>query len=168
MEDCSAALDTDESYLKPLIKRARLRLELEQYEEAVRDFEQACERDSGNRDLQVQKKERRGEKWEKERNNKGKKGKEERRERGGGAQRQYQEREDVFARERARDCMCVRVIRAKGKRGATKSFVPNSRFVFRSSALYFSHSLFSSSSSSSSSLCIFRHGSGSCKTPSWS
>ncbi|XP_048509911.1 dnaJ homolog subfamily C member 7 [Athalia rosae] len=41
MEECTAALKLDEGYQKALLKRAACYMELEEYEEAVRDYEQA-------------------------------------------------------------------------------------------------------------------------------
>lgn len=52
MVDCTTAMELDETYIKPLLKRARLKLQTEQYEEAVQDFELAAEREAGNRDIQ--------------------------------------------------------------------------------------------------------------------
>eukprot|EP00039_Didymoeca_costata_P026882 m.16911 g.16911 ORF g.16911 m.16911 type:complete len:498 (+) comp5836_c0_seq2:186-1679(+) len=42
LRDCNKALELDPSYVKALVKRARLKIELENYEEAVRDCEAAC------------------------------------------------------------------------------------------------------------------------------
>jgi DnaJ family protein C protein 7 len=39
--DCTAALKLDENYLKAVLRRAKCFMDLEQYEEAVRDYEKA-------------------------------------------------------------------------------------------------------------------------------
>ena len=41
VEDCTAALDLDENYQKALLRRAQSNMELEEYEDAVRDYEKA-------------------------------------------------------------------------------------------------------------------------------
>ncbi|XP_011638959.1 LOW QUALITY PROTEIN: dnaJ homolog subfamily C member 7 [Pogonomyrmex barbatus] len=43
--ECTEALKLNENYLKALIKRASIYMELEEYEEAVRDLEKACKLD---------------------------------------------------------------------------------------------------------------------------
>ena len=45
--DCTTALELDPGYTKPLRTRARSHLANEAYEEAVRDFKQACEESAG-------------------------------------------------------------------------------------------------------------------------
>lgn len=39
VSDCSAALELDPNYLKALMRRAKCYMDLQQYEEAVRDYE---------------------------------------------------------------------------------------------------------------------------------
>lgn len=39
VEDCTAALKLDENYLKALLRRAKCYMDLEQFEEAVQDYE---------------------------------------------------------------------------------------------------------------------------------
>ena len=41
IEDCSSALALDEKYMKALLRRAKSYLELEMFDEAVRDYEAA-------------------------------------------------------------------------------------------------------------------------------
>lgn len=48
--ECTHALILNENYLKALIKRATIYMEVEEYEEAVRDLEQACKMDKNNRE----------------------------------------------------------------------------------------------------------------------
>lgn len=45
IEDCSAALDLDENYLKALMRRAKCFMDLGEYEEAVKDYEKVCKMD---------------------------------------------------------------------------------------------------------------------------
>ena len=45
VENCTQALDCDDSYTKALLKRAELHMELEQFQEAVNDYETALEAD---------------------------------------------------------------------------------------------------------------------------
>jgi len=52
LQDCDAALEADEKYIKALIKRARLQIDLEMYEEAVKACEAACNLQQGDRDLE--------------------------------------------------------------------------------------------------------------------
>lgn len=42
VDDCSAALDLDDTYLKALLRRASCYMDLSEYEEAVRDYEKVC------------------------------------------------------------------------------------------------------------------------------
>jgi len=49
LQDCDAALEADEKYIKALIKRARLQIDLEMYEEAVKACEAACNLQQGDR-----------------------------------------------------------------------------------------------------------------------
>lgn len=44
--ECTEALKFDENYLKALLRRGSSYLELNEYEEAVRDFEKACKIDN--------------------------------------------------------------------------------------------------------------------------
>ena len=41
IEDCSAALALDEKYMKALLRRAKSYMDLEMFDEAVRDYEAA-------------------------------------------------------------------------------------------------------------------------------
>lgn len=43
--ECTEALKLDENYLKALLRRAASYMDLKEYEEAVRDLEQACKMD---------------------------------------------------------------------------------------------------------------------------
>ncbi|KAF6215013.1 hypothetical protein GE061_009761 [Apolygus lucorum] len=45
--DCSEALKLDPNYLKALLKRAQIYMEMTQYEEAVQDYEKAAKMDKG-------------------------------------------------------------------------------------------------------------------------
>lgn len=45
VSDCSAALELDPTYLKALLRRAKCYMELQQFEEAVRDYEKASKMD---------------------------------------------------------------------------------------------------------------------------
>ncbi|XP_060517347.1 dnaJ homolog subfamily C member 7 [Cylas formicarius] len=45
VQDCTHALFLDESYLKALLRRAKCYMDLEEYEEAVKDYEKACKID---------------------------------------------------------------------------------------------------------------------------
>merc|ERR1719195_2156080 len=48
ISDCDKALDLDPNYTKALLRRAKSYMELEQYEEAVRDYEKVHKADRGN------------------------------------------------------------------------------------------------------------------------
>merc|ERR1712111_231688 len=48
VNDCDEALKLDEGYLKALVRRGRSYMEMEKYEEAVRDFEQVHKMERGN------------------------------------------------------------------------------------------------------------------------
>jgi len=48
IKDCSSALDLDPKYLKALLRRAKSHLDLEQFEEAVHDYEAAHRMDRSN------------------------------------------------------------------------------------------------------------------------
>ncbi|KYN11879.1 PREDICTED: dnaJ homolog subfamily C member 7 isoform X1 [Trachymyrmex cornetzi] len=48
--ECTKALKLNENYLKALLKRASIYMELEEYEEAVYDLEKACKMDKTNRE----------------------------------------------------------------------------------------------------------------------
>ena len=50
VSDCEEALKLDEKYLKAFVRRGRSYMELEKYEEAVRDFEQAQKMERGNQE----------------------------------------------------------------------------------------------------------------------
>lgn len=45
IEDCTAALNLDETYLKALMRRAKCYMDIGEYEEAVRDYEKVCKID---------------------------------------------------------------------------------------------------------------------------
>lgn len=51
--ECTEALKLNENYLKALLKRATIYMELEEYEEAVRDLEKACKMDKNNRGMHL-------------------------------------------------------------------------------------------------------------------
>ena len=46
--DCNAALELDENYLKAILRRAASRMELEEYDAAVADYEKAHRMDRSN------------------------------------------------------------------------------------------------------------------------
>jgi len=48
ISDCDKALELDASYVKPLLRRAKCYMESEQYEEAVRDYENLLKSNKGN------------------------------------------------------------------------------------------------------------------------
>merc|ERR1719410_1593296 len=50
VSDCDEALKLDEGYLKALVRRGRSYMELEKYDEAVRDFEQINKMERGNQE----------------------------------------------------------------------------------------------------------------------
>merc|ERR1712156_1210277 len=50
VSDCDKALKLDEKYLKALVRRGRSYMELEKYDEAVRDFEQINKMERGNQE----------------------------------------------------------------------------------------------------------------------
>ena len=49
INECNEALKLDENYLKALLRRACSYMELEEYEEAVQDYEKVCKMDKSNR-----------------------------------------------------------------------------------------------------------------------
>jgi len=51
IKDCSSALELDDKYLKALLRRAKSHLDLDQFEEAVRDYESAQRMDRGNQEV---------------------------------------------------------------------------------------------------------------------
>jgi len=51
VKDCSKAIEIDPNYLKAFTRRANCYLALEQYEEAVRDFERAHQLDEEDQDI---------------------------------------------------------------------------------------------------------------------
>lgn len=53
VEDCSKAIALDEGYLKAYLRRAKSYMELEQYEEAVRDYEKICKLDKSRENRQL-------------------------------------------------------------------------------------------------------------------
>ena len=48
VSDCNAALELDENYLKAILRRAASRMELEEYDAAVADYEKAHRMDRSN------------------------------------------------------------------------------------------------------------------------
>lgn len=42
MTDCTSALQLDDTYLKALLRRAKCFMDLQQYEDAVHDYEKVC------------------------------------------------------------------------------------------------------------------------------
>ncbi len=48
IEDCTKAIELDENYLKAILRRASSYMEMEEYEEAVRDYERAHKADRSN------------------------------------------------------------------------------------------------------------------------
>jgi tetratricopeptide (TPR) repeat protein len=50
LDDCTRALDLDPTYLKALLRRAQIYMTLENYEDAVRDYEKAHQMDEQNAD----------------------------------------------------------------------------------------------------------------------
>merc|ERR1712001_526304 len=50
ISNCNDALKLDEKYLKAYLRRGRSYMELEKYEEAVRDFEQINKMEQGNQE----------------------------------------------------------------------------------------------------------------------
>jgi len=48
IKDCTSALELDEKYMKALLRRAKSYMDLEQFEEAVRDYESAQRMDRSN------------------------------------------------------------------------------------------------------------------------
>jgi len=51
IKDCSSALELDEKYLKALLRRAKSYMDLEQFDESVRDYETAHKMDRGNQEV---------------------------------------------------------------------------------------------------------------------
>ncbi|CAB4061771.1 DNAJC7 [Lepeophtheirus salmonis] len=52
IEDCNSALELDESYLKALMRRAKSYMDLQDYENAVKDYETLARRDRHNSEYQ--------------------------------------------------------------------------------------------------------------------
>jgi len=52
LEDCNRAISLDESYTKAFIRRAKINMKLEKYEEAVRDYEKLAREDPSSREMQ--------------------------------------------------------------------------------------------------------------------
>ena len=48
ISDCDKALDLDPNYTKALLRRAKTYMETEQYDDAVRDYENLMKNDRGN------------------------------------------------------------------------------------------------------------------------
>lgn len=53
VEDCTKAIALDEKYMKAFLRRAKCYMELEQYEEAVRDYEKVCKMDKSRENRQL-------------------------------------------------------------------------------------------------------------------
>ena len=51
LEDCDTALKLNSEYVKAISRRAECLMQLEKYEESVREYERACQMDGDNRDL---------------------------------------------------------------------------------------------------------------------
>ena len=51
VKDCSSALELDEKYFKALLRRAKSYMDLEKFEEALRDYESAHRMDRGNQEV---------------------------------------------------------------------------------------------------------------------
>lgn len=54
--ECNEALKLDDSYLKAILRRAACYMELQEFEEAVRDYEKACKIDKNRGKLHRTKK----------------------------------------------------------------------------------------------------------------
>ncbi|XP_052813465.1 dnaJ homolog subfamily C member 7-like [Mya arenaria] len=53
VDDCSAAIDLDNTYIKAYMRRAKSYMDLEKYEEAVRDYEKICQLDKTRENKQL-------------------------------------------------------------------------------------------------------------------
>mmetsp|Transcript_34841 Transcript_34841/g.56266 ORF Transcript_34841/g.56266 Transcript_34841/m.56266 type:complete len:477 (+) Transcript_34841:222-1652(+) len=53
LEDCDEALKLNADYVKAISRRAECLMQLEEYEESVREYERACQLDQDNRDLKL-------------------------------------------------------------------------------------------------------------------
>ena len=51
IQDCTSALELDEKYFKAILRRAKSYMDLEMYDEAVRDYESANKMDRGNQEV---------------------------------------------------------------------------------------------------------------------
>jgi len=51
IQDCTSALELDAKYIKAVLRRAKSYMDLEMYDDAVRDYELANKMDRGNRDV---------------------------------------------------------------------------------------------------------------------
>ena len=51
IQDCTSALELDEKYFKAILRRAKSYMDLEMYDEAVRDYESANKMDRGNAEV---------------------------------------------------------------------------------------------------------------------
>ena len=51
IQDCTSALDLDENYFKAILRRAKSYMDLEMFDEAVRDYEQAHKMERGNHEV---------------------------------------------------------------------------------------------------------------------
>jgi DnaJ family protein C protein 7 len=49
--DCNSAIDLDETYLKAYLRRAKTNMDLENFEEAVRDYEKIVKMDKSSRGI---------------------------------------------------------------------------------------------------------------------
>ena len=53
MSDCDEALKLDKDYLKAFLRRGRSYMEMEKYDEAIRDFEQINKMERGKIKVQI-------------------------------------------------------------------------------------------------------------------
>ena len=51
IQDCTSALELDDKYFKAVLRRAKSYMDLEMYDEAVRDYELANKMDRGNQEV---------------------------------------------------------------------------------------------------------------------
>ena len=51
IQDCTSALELDEKYFKAVLRRAKSYMDLEMYDDAVRDYELANKMERGNHEV---------------------------------------------------------------------------------------------------------------------
>ena len=51
IQDCTSALELDEKYFKAILRRAKSYMDLEMFDDAVRDYELANKMDRGNQEV---------------------------------------------------------------------------------------------------------------------